>query len=69
MELTITLQPTDRYRPAGLGVAGPAVVYVERDGATDLAVIAEPAEMQRLARALDQAAEIAASRLPIAHSG
>jgi hypothetical protein len=62
MELTITLQPTDRYRPAGLGQVGPAVVYIERDGATDLAVIAEPLEMQRLARALHQAAEIATSR-------
>jgi hypothetical protein len=69
MELTVTLQPTDRYRPASLGVLGPAVVYVERDGATDLAFIAEPAEMQRLARALDQAAEVVASRVPLAHDG
>lgn len=51
MELTVTLQPTDRYRPATLGEAGPAVVYVERDGATDLAFIAETTEMRRLARA------------------
>jgi len=64
MELTVTLQPTDRYRPATLGAGGPAVVYVERDGATDLAFIAETTEMRRLARALDQAAEIAASQEP-----
>jgi hypothetical protein len=63
LEITFLLEASDRYRAAELGVnAGAVVLYVERVGGTDLAFIGQPAEMQRLARALDQAAEQGASR-------
>jgi hypothetical protein len=59
MEITLTLEPSDSYRPIGLGVAGTTMVlYVERPGGTDLAILGEPAELRRLARALDSAAMI-----------
>jgi hypothetical protein len=59
MEITLTLEPSDSYRPMGLGVAGAtAVLYVERPGGTDLAILGEPSELRRLARALDDAATV-----------
>jgi hypothetical protein len=59
MEITLTLEPSDSYRPMGLGVAGATVVlYVERPGGTDLAILGEPTELRRLARALDDAATV-----------
>jgi hypothetical protein len=57
MEITLTLESSDNYRPMGLGVAGATtVLYVERPGGTDLAILGEPSELRRLARALDDAA-------------
>jgi len=59
MEITLTLEPSDHYRPMGLGVAGATVVlYVERPGGTDLAILGEPGELRRLARALDDTATL-----------
>jgi hypothetical protein len=56
MELTLTLEPGDRYRPANLGVADPGAavaLYVQpASGATVLAIIGAAAEMRRLGRAL-----------------
>jgi hypothetical protein len=59
MEITLTLESSDSYRPMGLGVPGAAVVlYVERPGGTDLAILGNPAELRRLARALDDTAAV-----------
>jgi hypothetical protein len=59
MEITLTLEPSDCYRPMGLGLRGATVVlYVERPGGTDLAILGEPTELRRLARALDDAATV-----------
>jgi hypothetical protein len=61
VEITLTLEPSDRYRPAGLGMTGGTVVlYVERPGGTDLAILGEPTELRRLAHALDDAADLPA---------
>jgi hypothetical protein len=59
MEITLTLESSDSYRPMGLGVAGATtVLYVERPGGTDLAILGAPSELRRLARALDDAATV-----------
>jgi hypothetical protein len=58
VEITLTLEAGDRYRAAGLGVTGSCkVLYIERPGGTDLAILGEPGELRRLARALDDAAD------------